>query len=797
MDWAKSGNIFRPLIFDSVDNEASFDAGMNKNTCIEQCYSYLDVYSKRMGRAREKDNFDQIFEDKYLCYSDVNEKSQSYAIAPLLSFPHFTVLDLSNTKLDKDFLHLCGIGLKTGRALRALILRDAKCDGDYLGYLLRCLPITSHIRKIDLRLQKESRDANAYKIIGSLNQGLFERLIDLRLSGQCSKDSPFLDFFVNKNSELRSLTLTRVHQQALDRILQCTPKLRSLTVEDSSLEIAAISKSILDSKLTNLEVLTLPDSRMDEASDTIIEQCFASLCRLQVLNLSGCSGKNGGRVLRSILNGVGAVETHVYGKLDLNITCYNLKEKFKPVNHLTSLTITIKESHDKNGSLKAFLSNFPNLESLTVGGELKSTGKTLDGLADVLASKESRISYLTLRKICGESDLCEFLEKLIERGKKLKHLDIRSYVLSHDQMKCMLELIKATNPNEPFSLFFKYYGLRKHAGYAGQVDGLVRRKWPSLKVCFPYQLYVADNGQAMVHMDFTKVQSEDSEKICRSEVSNPRRLLELEKFEESVLNPSEEFTKSSLELSSSAIKTYRKMPKRNLEQLTCLYPKVHQAKLGQDECRKVSSLQTSLLETALDPEQCSQSLSKLLNDVKSAIESSVKSTCEDCCQEMKNVIYKESIQSFTPLLNYEFTLNAETREFIAKSLHQQVENSFRTMIMDLRIKVAEQMLSLVMKSLKEEFENCFKDFPSKEELEPMQPAQVNDVYQRLSNSTNERSSDFEKSYPVTTKLTSLVSSNPYHTTRWINESWLESFIESRGKSQTEARETCVCGNDAG
>lgn len=115
MDWAKSGNIFRPLIsgklignpinvsteitdLDSTDNEASSDAGMNKNACIEQCYSYLDVYSKRMGRTREKANFNQLFEDKYLCYSEVSEKSQSYAIAPLLSFPHFTVLDLSNTK---------------------------------------------------------------------------------------------------------------------------------------------------------------------------------------------------------------------------------------------------------------------------------------------------------------------------------------------------------------------------------------------------------------------------------------------------------------------------------------------------------------------------------------------------------------------------------------------------------------------------------------------------------------------------------------------------------------------------
>lgn len=47
-------------------------------------------------------------------------------------------------------------------------------------------------------------------------------------------------------------------------------------------------------------------------------------------------------------------------------------------------------------------------------------------------------------------------------------------------------------------------------------------------------------------MDLTKVQVEESEKISRSEVLNSRRLLELEKFEESVLNPSEEFTKSNL-----------------------------------------------------------------------------------------------------------------------------------------------------------------------------------------------------------------------------------------------------------
>nr|CDS25709.1 hypothetical protein HmN_000614700 [Hymenolepis microstoma] len=235
-------------------------------------------------------------------------------------------------------------------------------------------------------------------------------------------------------------------------------------------------------------------------------------------------------------------------------------------------------------------------------------------------------------------------------------------------------------------------------------------------------------------MEFAKAQLEDSEKVGRSDVPYPRRLLELEKFQESVLNPSEEFSKSSSELSNIAMKTLRKMPKSNLEQLGHLYPKVLQAKICLDEYRKMSSLQTNLLETVLDTKQCDQSFSKAVDDIKSAIESSVKPMYVDCCQQMKDVTYRESIQTFTPLLNYHFTPNTETQEIIANFIDQQLGESLRTMIMDLRIKVAEQMLTFMMESLKKEFTNCLKDFPSKVELEPLQPPYVDDTYVNCSSS---------------------------------------------------------------
>lgn len=70
-----------------------------------------------------------------------------------------------------------------------------------------------------MRFKKESRDTNAFKIITSLDDALFDRLTDLRLSGQCAKDSPFLEFFKEKNTELRNLKLTHVCQEVFLSLL--------------------------------------------------------------------------------------------------------------------------------------------------------------------------------------------------------------------------------------------------------------------------------------------------------------------------------------------------------------------------------------------------------------------------------------------------------------------------------------------------------------------------------------------------------------------------------------------------
>ncbi|KAM7541871.1 hypothetical protein Aperf_G00000004156 [Anoplocephala perfoliata] len=692
-------------------------------TWINQCISYLDTCSKRIDREKDKDGLIRKIchmEDKYLYYSDINEKVLSYAVAPLLSFPFHTALDLSNTKLDRDFVHLCGIGLKTDRCLRALILKDVKSDGDSLRFLLGCFPITSKVRKLVIGAGKDFRDTNAFKAIGSLNSDIFERLVDLSLSGECGEDSPFLKCFGNRNLDLRSLRLNRVHPEALKKVLKFTPKLRSLTVEDSNLEIAAVSKCILDAKLAKLEVLVLPDSKMDD-HDPVIEECFASLCRLKILNLTGCSGKQGGKVLKSLFNGLGSVKRHVSDQLDLSINYQDLEEGIrKKVGHLKSLSITVNESCK---SLKSFLLRFPNLESLTVGGDSESNQYTLDILSDVFIKDDCRVKKLTLGKISSTSNLHNFLSKLVKSGKFLNYLDIRGNVFNDEQLEPVLKLIKNANPNEAFGVFFKYFSLRKQSGYTGQIDGLVRRKWPSLKICFPYRLYVAKSAQAVIDMQFSALKVDDSEKLGRLE--GPRRLFELEKFKDAIINPSPELNKISLELTSTAMKAYRKMPNENLEQLGRLYPKVLQAKIAQDECRSLYSLEAELVEAALDPQECTQCVSKVMTDVKKALETSLKSVCEECSQKMKDITYKESIQSFTSLLDFAFTPTEETEEIISKSLNQQVEESFRSMIMDLRIKVAEQMLTSIMRSLKQEFESCLKGFPSREELEP---AQGNSTY---------------------------------------------------------------------
>ncbi|KAM7542029.1 hypothetical protein Aperf_G00000004210 [Anoplocephala perfoliata] len=316
----------------------------------------------------EKDNANKKtyhLEEKYVYYPDVNEKSSSYAIAPLLSFPFHTALDLSNTKLDKDFVHLCGIGLKTDRCLRALILKDVKSDCDSLRFLLRCLPMTSKVRKLVIGAGKDFRDTNAFKAIGSLNSDIFERLVDLSLSGECGEDSPFLKCFGNRDLDLRSLRLNRVHPEALKKVLKFTPKLRSLTVEDSDIELAAVAKCIFDAKLTKLEVLVLPDSKMDD-HDPVIEGCFASLSNLKILNLTGCSGKQGGNVLKSLFDGLGAVKKPVYGQLDLSMNYYELREECKKVDQVKTLSITVNAFCK---SVNFLLSRFPNLEFLTIGSD--------------------------------------------------------------------------------------------------------------------------------------------------------------------------------------------------------------------------------------------------------------------------------------------------------------------------------------------------------------------------------------------------------------------------------------------
>ncbi|KAM7541757.1 hypothetical protein Aperf_G00000004191 [Anoplocephala perfoliata] len=340
-----------------------------------------------------------------------------------------------------------------------------------------------------------------------------------------------------------------------------------------------------------------------------------------------------------------------------------------------------------------------------------------------------------------------FLAKLVKNGKILNYLDIRAYILREEQTRLMLKMIKNANPNEPFSIFFKYFSLKKQSGYPGQIDGLVRRKWPSLKICFPYRLYVAKNEQAVIDMQFSALKVDDSEKLGRLE--GPRRLFELEKFKDAIINPSPELNKISLELTSTAMKAYRKMPSENLEQLGRLYPKVLQAKIAQDECRRLCSLESELVEAALDPQECTQCVSKVMTDVKKALETSLKSVCEECSQKMKDITYKESIQSFTSLLNFAFTPTEETKEIISKSLNQQVEESFRSMIMDLRIKVAEQMLTSIMRSLKQEFESCLKGFPSREELEP---AQGNSTYVTQSPTYSQASSNHTPVGPQTPSI---------------------------------------------
>lgn len=58
----------------------------------------------------------------------------------------------------------------------------------------------------------------------------------------------------------------------------------------------------------------------------------------------------------------------------------------------------------------------------------------------------------------------------------------------------------------------------------------------------------------------------------------------------------------------------------------------------------------------------------------------MQSVYKTFCQQLKDVTYKESIQSYTPIMNYEFVPDEETRGIIDKALGRQVEDIMHKMV---------------------------------------------------------------------------------------------------------------------
>ncbi|EUB60460.1 Leucine-rich repeat-containing protein [Echinococcus granulosus] len=682
------------------------------NVCeaVKQGFSYVH---KRFGEKCDNNEIIELLgcnERKYLRFPDVVPyfpyNMPNFAICPLLTPSFFTVFDLGYVKMDEDFIHLCSIGLRTNKALRSIIFRDSQIDSDELRCLLRSLPNSFKLRKLDVT----SKEPLFSKVFEDLKPKIYQQLVDLRIGTKKIDDGTFMRTIAHikpKSSEklpLRRIVLsgTCIRSPALQELTLLAPELRVLILDRCDLGISEICSALDSSDCARLEVLSLAESKFVR-SETVVQNYFTSLRFLQVLSLRGTSGKAAYDVLKLIFSGLCHVKNPVYNQLDLDLSECKLDAKvaeliaqyIPKVAHLTKISLTENAFKDKVVDIIQCLPKCPRLQHVTLGNKGKPNGSGfLKKLTEALSLSECKVAKITLHPLGSNEEMCEFLKSLANLGKKLAYLDISEYTLKDEDSRCILELIQYHDPKTPLTLTFNASFFSDDTWTA--LGGLAKRKRFLINQC---------NKPVIV--------------LQQSDV-DVKGLLELDKFSDAIITPSPELCDADLELTHLAIELQRKMPTSNVEQLEPHYPKIHQAKIALQECSKLPSMHVDLLDAALDPEACNHAVEQVMGDIRAVLKKSLQAFHEKSCQRLKDVVNNKSLQSFASVAKFSpAQITENSLEPISWLLNQQVENSVRSMFLDANVKIAEQMLCKVTTGLKDDIEKCLDGFPERVDLKPL------------------------------------------------------------------------------
>ncbi|KAL5968503.1 hypothetical protein TSMEX_003733, partial [Taenia solium] len=572
------------------------------DVAVKQSSSYVCKFFQKKCSATEILECFACKEHKFLKFPNAvsysSDDASNSAICPLLAPSFFTVLDLGHMEMDDDFIHFCSIGLRTNKALRSLVFRESQIDSEKLSSLLRSLPSSSKLRKLDIA----SKGVELSKVFGDLKPKIYLQLIDLRIDAGKIDNSTFMK------------TIAHIESMSSEKL-----PLRRIILSETCIR-SSICSALSSSKCTLLEFLSLADNKFTKP-DIVIKNYFASLRFLQRLSLKGTSGETASDVLKTtsrqlgvrddekmcrdssafillqlvngqrplattielsederiemIFKGLHSVENPVYNRLSvdlddckLDIKAAEVIAKYMPkVEHLTKILLHKNAFEDKVIDIIKCLPKCPRLTHISLGhkGRPVATG-ILKKLTETLLLPECKVEKLTLGPLGSNKELCEFLKTLANLGKKLAYLNIADYTLKDNDSKYISGLIQWADSKTPFTLIF------------------------------------------------------NSSNFSDSPNFGVKRLTEVDKFIDAIITPSPELCDVDLELTGLAIRLQQKMSTTNVEKLESHYPKIHQAKIALQGCSTLPSMHVELLDAALDPVECNRAVNQAMSDIRAVLQ---------------------------------------------------------------------------------------------------------------------------------------------------------------------------------
>ncbi|VDD76632.1 unnamed protein product [Mesocestoides corti] len=515
-----------------------------------------------------------------------------------------------------------------------------------------------------------------------------------------------------------------VHFKTLQEFLSMTPNLRVLTLDGCQVDIAEACDALYKSNCTRLEKLGLSSNKF-ETSAEVVRDYFASLKFLQLLNLQDSVGDAAVDVLKMIFEGLALVKGPVYDQLRLNLQDCRLgpeagsliARQLPELSQVTQITLSDNPFERSIFEIIKCLPKCQRLVHIALGSRDKSSATAPDRTLDLLAQTLSEPACLG-----STGEMSNFLSRIAENGHRLNHLDVRDYALKDDESGCLFKLLQYTT--SPITIQFNISNLKPKT--IMRLNCLIKRKWPMARVQVPNRLYVAHDDQVVVVMH--KPSAESVENAIVPVFPDVQLMMELEKFDDALLTPSTKFVEADLELTRYETKLRHLMPMENVEQLEAAIPKVHQANLVLTECSKLPTMQIDLLEAALDPEKCNHAVDTAVGEMQESLLKSLEASYKETCDYLRDVIHKNYRQSLASVIEMNSDLNESTREDISLMLNQRLKSAIRSTILELNVRLAEEMLLKITKDLKEEVKTCLEGFPKRREFMP---------YQRMEKSESE------------------------------------------------------------